>query len=296
MKKDTNKKAILRRKLLKYEELFFRGVMFLSNFMIAFVLLLIVVSIFRKGLPSLSFEMITQIPKGGFYFGKEGGILNAIVGSLYLGLGSTFLAFIVGLPVALYLNTWLNHKEKTVNTIRFILDILWGIPSIVYGAFGFTLMIFFGIKASLIAGIIVVAILILPIMIRAIDEGLKTVPMGLHEATYSLGSTKSEMAFKILFRQCLPSIVTAVLLSFGRAIGDAAAVLFTTGFTDNIPTSLGQPTATLPLSIFFQLSSPITEVKNRAYAAAVILTIIILIISIVSRILTSKYHKNSIKF
>jgi len=133
-------------------------------------------------------------------------------------------------------------------------------------------------------------------MIRAIDEGLKTVPMGLHEATYSLGSTKSEMAFKILFRQCLPSIVTAVLLSFGRAIGDAAAVLFTTGFTDNIPTSLGQPTATLPLSIFFQLSSPIAEVKNRAYAAAVILTIIILVISIVSRILTSKYHKNSIKF
>ena len=296
MKKDTGKSAKLRRKLLKYEELFFRCIMFLSNFMIAFVLLLIVVSIFRKGLPSLSFEMITQIPQGGFYFGKEGGILNAIVGSLYLGLGSTFLAFIVGLPVALYMNTWLNHKEKTVNAIRFILDILWGIPSIVYGAFGFTLMIFFGIKASLIAGIIVVAILILPIMIRAIDEGLKTVPTGLHEATYSLGSTKSEMAFKVLFRQCLPSIVTAVLLSFGRATGDAAAVLFTTGFTDNIPTALDQPTATLPLSIFFQLSSPIDEVKNRAYAAAVILTVIILIISIVSRILTSKYHKNSIKF
>lgn len=296
MKKDTSKKHLIRQKMMKYEEWFFRAIMFLSNFLIAFVLLVIVVSIFRKGLPSLSIEMITQTPKGGFYFGKEGGILNAIVGSLYLGLGSTFLAFIVGMPVALYMNTWLNHKEKTVNAIRFILDILWGIPSIVYGAFGFTLMIFLGIKASLIAGIIVVAILILPIMIRAIDEGLKTVPMGLHEASYSLGSTKSEMAFKILFRQCLPSIVTAVLLSFGRAIGDAAAVLFTTGFTDNIPTALDQPTATLPLSIFFQLSSPIDEVKNRAYAAAVILTVIILIISIVSRILTSKYHKNSIKF
>jgi len=281
---------------LKYEEYFFRVIMFLSSSLIIVVLGLILFSVVKKGLPALSWEMISQTPKGGFYFGKEGGILNAIVGSLYLAFGATFLAFIIGLPIALFMNTWLSHREREVHALRFILDLLWGIPSIVYGAFGFTLMILFGIKASLLAGIIVIAILILPIMIRAIDEGLKTVPIGLQEASYSLGSTKSEVAFKVMLRQCIPCIVTAVLLSFGRAIGDAAAVLFTAGFTDSIPSSLSQPTATLPLAIFFQLSSPIPEVKERAYAAAVVLTAIILVISVLSRVFTSKFNKHSIKF
>jgi len=296
MRKSLNRKLSFKKRRLKYEEYFFRVIMLLSSCLIALVLGLILFSILMKGIPSLSIEMITHTPKGGFYFGKEGGILNAIVGSLYLALGATFLAFIIGLPIALYMNTWLLHREKTVHGLRFILDLLWGIPSIVYGAFGFMLMIIFGIKASLLAGIIVIAILILPIMIRAIDEGLKTVPMGLHEASYSLGSTKSEIAFKVLIRQCMPCIVTAVLLSFGRAIGDAAAVLFTTGFTDSIPTSLMQPTATLPLAIFFQLSSPIPEVKGRAYAAAVVLMVIILIISLLARVFTAKFNKHSIKF
>ncbi|HNZ71029.1 MAG TPA: phosphate ABC transporter permease PstA [Prolixibacteraceae bacterium] len=296
MKKDSNKKTSFKKQRLKYEEYFFRGVMLLSSCLIAFILGLIIYSILVKGVPSLSWEMITQTPKGGFYFGKEGGILNAIIGSIYLAFGATFIAFIIGLPISLYMNVWLSHKEKWVNMLRFILDLLWGIPSIVYGAFGFTIMILLGIKASLLAGIIVTALLILPIMIRAIDEGLKTVPKGLKESSYSLGSTKSELAFKIMLRQCIPGIVTAVLLSFGRAIGDAAAVLFTTGFTDNIPTALNQPTATLPLAIFFQLSSPIPEVKERAYAAAVILTSIILIISVLSRVLTQKYNKHTIKF
>ena len=296
MKRNSGKKRKFKKARLKYEEYFFRVIMFLSSCLIALVLGLIIFSILIKGIPSLSFEMITQTPKGGFYFGKEGGILNAIVGSLYLAIGSTFLAFIIGLPIALYMNTWLFHKEHTVHGLRFILDLLWGVPSIVYGAFGFTLMIFFGIKASLLAGIIVIALLILPIMIRAIDEGLRTVPLGLQEASYSLGSTKSEVAFRVLLKQCMPCVVTAVLLSFGRAIGDAASVLFTTGFTDNIPTSLLQPTATLPLAIFFQLSSPIPEVKERAYAAAVVLTVIILIVSVLARVFTYRFNKHSIKF
>jgi len=278
------------------EEGFFRSFMFLSTCIIIFALCLIVFSILNKGIPSLSFEMISQTPKGGFYFGREGGILNAIIGSLYLSAGATILALAISLPVALYMNIHLISRKKTVNAIRFLLDLLWGIPSIVYGAFGFSIMIMLGMKASLLAGIIVVALLIIPIMIRAMDEGFKTVPPGLTESSLSLGATKSEIAFRIFVRQCFPFIITGILLSFGRAIGDAASVLFTTGFTDRIPTSLTQQTATLPLSVFFQLSSPIPEVKNRAYAAAVILTIIVLLISILSRIISGVYKKSSIKF
>lgn len=282
-------------KIKKYEEQFFRVLMFLSTSIIVLALLLIIFSILYKGLPSLSWQMISQTPKGGFYFGKEGGILNAIIGSLYLSLGATFLAFIIGLPVALYMNIHLVKRKKLVNTVRFFLDLLWGVPSIVYGAFGFAVMLFFGIKTSLLAGIITVTLFVIPIMVRGMDEVLKTVPRGLMESTFSLGSTKSETAYRVFFRQCITGITTAVLLSFGRAIGDAASVLFTTGYTDHIPTSLSQPTATLPLAIFFQLSSPIEEVKQRAFASAVVLTVIILIISILSRVFSRKYQKHKIK-
>lgn len=282
-------------KLRKTEELFFRGVMILATSVIAFALALILWSIVKRGLPALSWEMITRKPSGGFYFGREGGIANAILGSVYLALGATLLAFIVGLPVALFMNVNLHKRRKLVNTFRFILDVMWGIPSIVYGAFGFTIMVYFGIHASLWAGIVTVTLFIVPIMVRSIDEVLQTVPNGLMEASYSLGSTNSETSYRVFLKQCISGITTAVLLSFGRAIGDAAAVLFTTGYTDNVPTALDQPTATLPLAIFFQISSPITEVKERAYASALVLTLIILVISITSRIFSRRYQKHKIK-
>jgi phosphate transport system permease protein len=278
------------------EEKFFRVLMFISTNLIVVILLLIIFSILYKGLPSLSWEMISQTPKGGFYFGKEGGILNAIIGSLYLSIGATLLAVAVGLPVALLMNVILVKHKRLINAIRFLLDLLWGIPSIVYGAFGFAIMIYLGMKTSLLAGIITVTLFIIPIMVRAMDEVLKTVHIGLLETSLSLGSTHSETAFKVFLRQASPGLVTAVLLSFGRAIGDAASVLFTTGYTDHIPTSLNEPTATLPLAIFFQLSSPIEEVKNRAYASAVILTVIILIISVLARLYSKKYQKHKINF
>ncbi len=279
----------------KSEEIFFRILMILSTVIIIMALLAIIISILVKGVPSLSWSMISQTPKGGYYFGKEGGILNAIIGSLYLSVGATLLALFVSLPLALYMNIHKIKQKRAVNSMRFILDLLWGIPSIVYGAFGFTLMVYLGLRTSLLAGIITVSLFIIPIMVRSMDEVLKTVPKGLIEAAFSLGSTKSETAFRIMLRQCIPGLITAVLLSFGRAIGDAAAVLFTAGYTDYIPTSLSHPTATLPLSVFFQLSSPIPEVQNRAYASAVILTIIVLIISITSRAFSMKYQKNKIK-
>ncbi|MCK5822844.1 MAG: ABC transporter permease subunit [Bacteroidales bacterium] len=272
----------------KTEENIFKVLMVLSTSIIICGFLLIMGSVLIKGLPTLSIEMLTEVPQGGYYFGKGGGILNAIVGSLYLSLGATFLAFIVALPVSLFMNVYLINKNKLLNVIRYLLDLLWGVPSIVYGAFGFIIMVYFGLRTSLLAGIITVALFVIPIMIRAMDEVFKTVPRGLIEVAFSLGSTKSETAFKVFFKQVIPSVVTAVLLSFGRAIGDAASILFTTGYTDSIPTSLLEPTATLPLAVFFQLSSPIPEVQNRAYASALVLILIILIISLLARIISNK--------
>ena len=279
----------------RIEENIFQGLMIISTIIILSGLVFILATIVIKGLPAMNLVMITQTPKGGYYLGKEGGILNAIVGSLYLAGGATFLTILISLPVVLYLNVYTKKNSRLVAFTRFSFDILWGVPSIVYGAFGFTIMLFFGLRASLLGGIITVSLLILPIMSRSMDEVIRMVPEELLEASYALGATRFETALKIITRQALPGILTAVLIAFGRGIGDAASVIFTAGFTDSIPYSLFHPTATLPLAIFFQLGTPFPEVQERAYASALILTVIILIISIVSRILTRRFTKYIVK-
>lgn len=277
----------------KLEERIFKALMIGSTILIISVLLYILFIIVRKGLPSLTWDMITKIPSGGFYLGKEGGILNAIVGSLLLITGSVVISIAVSLPVALYINFIIRKNSRFSNIVRFSFDILFGIPSIVYGAFGFMLMIYFGLQASLLGGIIAVSLLIMPIMVRSIDEVAAFVSRELIEAPQSLGATRFE-TLGVIVRQITPGITTAILLSVGRGIGDAATVLFTAGFTDSIPTSPGQPAATLPLAIFFQLGSPIEEVQNRAYAAALILTILILILSLSARFFNAKLSKSKL--
>jgi phosphate transport system permease protein len=210
-------------------------------------------------------------------------------------VGATFLALIISLPLVFYLNVYLKKNSFAAFAARFTLDLLWGIPSIVYGAFGFTIMVFFGWRASLLAAMCTVALLIIPIMARSIDEILKMISIELKEASFALGSTSWETAVRVIIPQALPGIITAILISFGRGIGDAAAVLFTAGFSDNIPSSLFKPVATLPLAIFFQLGTPFPEVQARGYASALILSILVLALSILSRILSRKYTKYTIK-
>ena len=283
------------RKWKRIEEWIFKILSFIAAYSVILILLFLLFVIFKKGAGSISWDIISSLPKGGYYFGGEGGILNAIVGSLYLSVGATVIAVFIGVPAALFINVQLIRLKRTQEIIRYLLDALWGIPSIVYGAFGFAVMLYFGMNASLIAGIITVALLITPILVRAFDEILKTIPIEMQEAALSLGSTRSETAMRVLFKQGLAGFVTALLLAFGRGIGDAASVLFTAGYTDNIPATFDEPVATLPLAIFFQLSSPIEEVRQRAYAATVVLTIFILIISISARLLSRRYSKNIIK-
>jgi phosphate transport system permease protein len=275
------------------EEKFFKIIMIASSAVIISILIYILVTIFVKGLPALNWDMVSKLPGGGFYLGKEGGVLNAIIGSLYLVIGAIAISILLSVPLVMYINFYLPGRSLFGNIVRFSFDILFGIPSIVYGAFGFALMIFLGIRASLLGGILTVALLIMPIMMRTFDEVVRLLPRDLPDALLSLGSTKYEM-IKVLLRQLMPGLVTAILLAIGRGIGDAATVLFTAGYTDNIPVSLSQPAATLPLSIFFQLGSPVEEVQNRAYASAIILTVLILLLSLAARYFGSRYSKNKI--
>ena len=286
---------MIRRKRRRLEERIFKILMTASAFVVLGGLLLILGTIVVKSFPALSLSMLFQTPKGGYYLGREGGILNAILGSLYLASGATLLAVLFGLPIVLYLNQYARKRTVLSVFTRFSLDVLWGIPSIVYGAFGFIVMAALGLRASLLAGILAVALLELPIMTRAMDEVVRLVPQAMFDASDSLGATKLETALKVVVRQALPGILTAVLIAFGRGIGDAASVLFTAGFTDSVPSSLLRPAATLPLAIFFQLGTPYPEVQERAYASAAVLTLLVLAISLVSRTLIRRISKHSVK-
>ncbi len=277
----------------KLEERFFTWLMRASLAVAAAVLLLILFVILGRGIEALSWEMILQPPQAGFYSGGGGGILNAIVGSLYLAAGATLVATLSAVPLVLYLNGYLGNGRRA-GLVRLSLDIMWGIPSIVYGAFAFAVMIFLGLRASLLAGIIALALVVLPILARTFDEVVRLAPHQLAESTYALGATRLEF-LGILLRQTMPGMVTAVLLAFGRGIGDAASVLFTAGYTDNMPNSLLRPVASLPLAIFFQLSTPFPEVQARAYASALVLTVLILGISLLAHLVMTRLGRYVIR-
>jgi phosphate transport system permease protein len=271
----------------RIEEKIFKGFMIGSLALVLIMLAGIIVI-------TLTLSMLIETPKGGYYLGKEGGIANAIVGSLFLALGASFCSILIAIPVAFGL-----QKEYTgwrfASFTKLVLDVLWGIPSIVYGAFGFVVMVYFGLRASLLGGIIVLTLLMLPIMVRSMEEVIRTIPLELKEISYALGTTKLETTISVVLRQALPGIVTAVLLAFGRGIGDAASILFTAGYTDYIPQSLFDPVASLPLAVFFQIGTPIPEVQERAYASALVLLLIVLVVSVISRLLSYRLSKNIVR-
>jgi phosphate transport system permease protein len=278
----------------KLEQRVFKGLMLASLLLVIACLLGILIVVVVRGAGALSLSMLVQTPKGGYYLGKEGGIANAIVGSLYLTFGALFLSTLIGLPVAMALQReYIGDRPARVT--RLALDVLWGTPSIVYGAFGFVVMQYLGLRASLLGGIIALALLMLPVMTRAMDEVVRMVPLELKEVSYAMGATRLETTVAVVLRQAVPGIVMATMLAFGRGIGDAASILFTAGYTDYIPRSLHDPVASLPLAIFFQIGTPIPEVQQRAYASALVLLVIVMLVSLASRLLSWRFSKYILK-
>jgi phosphate transport system permease protein len=272
----------------RIEEAIFKGLMIAAALLVAASLFGVLAVVLIKGLPALTLDMLTKTPKGGYYLGKEGGVLNAILGSLCLGIGATAAALLLSLPIVFYLQDEYGGRSRLAAAVSLSLDVLWGIPSIVYGAFGFALMIYFGLRASLLGGIIALCLVELPIMARAMHEVVRMVPAELKEASYALGATRFETGIKVVWRHALPGVMTAILLAFGRGIGDAAAVLFTAGYTDYLPSSLTEPVASLPLAVFFQIGTPFPQVRQRAYASATILLAIVLLLSVICRLLARR--------
>lgn len=193
---------------MKYlEERIVKILMLGSIGIVGFFVLSVLYTIFKRGLPVLSWEMVSQLPSGGFYLGSEGGFLNAIVGSLYIVGGSTLLGLIISLPVVFYMNVYLKPNSRFGYVARLAYDTLFGIPSIVYGSFAFTVMVWLGIRASLGGGILVTTLLIVPILIRSMDEVAKTIPQEILDSSYSLGATRIE-TIGVVLRQIADCHIT----------------------------------------------------------------------------------------
>jgi len=274
------------------EEKVFQALMWVAVIAVIAFVVSIIWTIFVKGIGSISWEMITEAPGKNWNTADDGGFLNAILGSLYVVVPATFIALCISIPVVFYMNLYLRRSHWLSYVARLVYDVLYGIPSIVYGAFAFMIMVMVGMRASVLGGIIVSTLLIIPMFIRSGDEISRSVSDDMVDAAYSLGATKWE-TLKVVVRQVLPGMATATLLAVGKAIGDAAAVMFTAGFSDSVASSLSSPTATLPLAIFNWITMP-EPFPGRAYAAALVLTVIVLILSLGGRWITNHFTKNNL--
>lgn len=274
------------------EEKVVKALMWVSVSLVILVVASIVCTIFVKGFGSLSWDMVTKVPGRNWNTTDDGGFINAIWGSVIVVAPATLIAMVVSIPVVFYMNLYRRRSNWLSYVARLAYDVLYGIPSIVYGAFAFMIMVMVGMRASVLGGIIVSTLLIIPMFIRNGDEISKSVPDDMIDAAYSLGATKWE-TLKVVVRQVLPGMATATLLAVGKAIGDAAAVMFTAGFSDSMATYLSSPTATLPLAIFNWVTMP-DPFPGRAYAAALVLTVIVLILSLGGRWITNHFTKNNL--
>ncbi len=252
------------------------------------ILIAIVAVIFFKGSPYLNLEFIFSSPED---MGRHGGIFSTIIGTIFLVLLSIFIATPLGVGTAIFLTEYTKESWFT-KIIRFGVESLAGIPSILYGLFGF---IFFVVKLgmgwSLMAGVLTITIMILPTIIRTSEEAVKTVPRNLRIVSYSLSATKWETVTKVVLPSAGPGILTGIMLSVGRAVGETAAVIFTMGSSLRLPTSLMDSGRTMAVHFYILAREGIS--MEKAYATALVLVLSILFINIIAYYImnkvTSKY-------
>jgi phosphate transport system permease protein len=250
------------------------------------VLLFIIFFILRRGLPVLSLEFLTANPAD---MGKSGGIFSTIVGTVALSFLAILIAAPLGVGTAIYLTeyTWGGPLTRV---IRFGAECLAGIPSIIFGLFGFILFVTklkFG--WSILSGGLTMAFMLLPTIIRTSEEAIKSVPPAYRTVAFSLGSTKWQTVTRVVLPSALPGIVTGIVLSVGRSIGETAATIFTAGSALRMPTSIFSSTRTMSVHFYILAREGIS--LSNAYGTAAVLIIAILGINILTYYLMNRFIK-----
>jgi phosphate transport system permease protein len=284
----------------KVKNILFKSVIYLASAITVLILALILFDILSKGLGHITWKFLTSQFND---YKMQYGVLPMIIGTLYLVFLTLIIATPIGILNAIYLSEYAK-PGKILNFIKFSIECLAGIPSIIYGLFGMILFVTvlgrFTHGYSILSGALTLSIMVPPTIIRTTEESLRAVPTAYKEGSLALGASRVRTIFKVVLPSAIPGIITSVILSIGRIVGESAAVIYTVGSVADMPTSIFSPSRTLTVQLY-QLSreTPVfldktVSATDLRYATAALLIIIILILDLAATFIGKKLNKKNI--
>jgi phosphate transport system permease protein len=290
----ATKTKSLHQKTVEITQIIMLAIIRTFTIMIIAFLIFILTYIILKGMKMLNPEFLLQPPSD---MGREGGIFPAIVGTFWLIIGTTVISVPIGVITAIYLNEYATNY-RLVKIIRMGINNLAGVPSVVFGLFGMSLFVnilggFFNFGPSILAGSLTLGLLNLPVIIRATEEALKTVPDTYREASLALAATKLQTIIKIVLPNAAPGILTGVMLSLGRAAGETAPIMFTcaTFFAPRLPSSVFSEIMALPYHIYV-LAANIPNTLDQQFGTALVLILLVLVLNLTGIIMRYRFKQS----
>ncbi len=266
---------------------FIYALFWLSGLIIVGILVSIIGYVVVKGISSINLAFLLEAPRRA---GAQGGISTTIVGTIYLTALSLLLAVPIGVGAAIYLEEYAHSQSEFAYIVNLTAETLAGIPSIVFGLFGFVfLVIFLDLGWSLLSGSITLAIMILPTITRTAQEAILTLPKEYRENSLALGASKWQTIWKVILPFALPGIVTGIILSIGRAIGETAALILTAGSSLGMPMSVFDPARTMSVHLYMLAMEGIS--MERAFGTAFLIIILILLINYLANLSLRKFSQ-----
>jgi phosphate transport system permease protein len=260
-----------------------RGLLIAGTVIALIPLVLIIYYLLLKGLGSWTGSFFSSDPTGSF-FGPPGGIRSAIFGTLEIVALASLIAIPTGIGVALYLTEY-GKTTTFANVVRYFVDVMTGVPSIVFGLFIYIVLVLSGVDGSFTGwkGSVAISLLMLPIVVRSAEVVLLLVPGALREAALALGAPRWRVVTKVVLPTALPGLITGSLLAIARGMGETAPLLFTVATATGITGNLSAQMNTLPTQIFQDITSPRNAIVSRAWGAALTLVALVLILNLVAR-------------
>jgi phosphate transport system permease protein len=251
-------------------------------------LVLILYYLFREGLGAFSVDFFTTDPTGRF-LGDPGGIRSAIVGTVIIVAVATAIAVPLGIGVALYLVEY-GKRSRFANVVRYFIDVMTGVPSVVFGLFIYIVLVVSQIGGTFTAwkGAIALSLLMLPVVARSAEVVLSLVPNELRESALALGAPRWRVVFSIVLPTARPGLVTGSMLGLARAAGETAPLLFTVAFVNGLSYDIGQRMNSLPLQIYNDVSQAQDRLVQRAWGAALTLVLMILVVTLLARLVQTR--------
>lgn len=262
------------------------GVFILSGVITLLILVTILGYILVKGLPVINFEFLFSSPIDA---GREGGIFPMIISSIYVVFIAAIIATPLGVGAAIYMSEYASN-QKVIKFIRFGLETLASIPSIVFGLFGLAFfVVFLKLGWCILSGGLVLALMAIPTIFQVAEVTLSSIPNSYNEGGYGLGATKWQVIYSVILPAALPGIITGVILAMTRAISEAAAVMYAVGSAITVPVSIFDPGRPLPLHLYVLATEGVS--LQNAYGTAAVLVIIVLVLTIATNLVVDRYQK-----